>query len=67
MPSGGKVSVRQQTGRVLRPQDKPSLIVDFVDPKIPWLRKLWMGRLSIYKAIGWSLESRKPHDADLFG
>jgi superfamily II DNA or RNA helicase len=66
MPSGGKVSVRQQTGRVLRPQDKPSLIVDFVDPKIPWLKKLWMGRLSIYKAIGCTLESKKPTDADLF-
>jgi superfamily II DNA or RNA helicase len=67
MPSGGKVSVRQQTGRVLRPQEKPSLIVDFVDPKIPWLKKLWMGRLSIYKAIGCTLESKKPPDADLFG
>lgn len=66
MPSGGKVSVRQQTGRVLRPQENPSLVVDFVDWKIPWLKKLWMGRLSIYKTIGCSMEGKKPSSPDLF-
>jgi len=65
MPSGGKVSVRQQTGRIMRPQERESVIVDFVDPKIPWLKKLWMGRLSIYKAIGFRLASQKKDD--LFG
>lgn len=64
MPSGGKVNVRQQTGRVMRPQENPSLVVDFVDIKIPWLKRLWMGRRSIYKTIGFEIQEKK--DPDLF-
>ena len=56
MPAGGRVAVRQQTGRVMRPQEKPSLIVDFVDPNIPWLGRMWRARQSIYKTIGFSPE-----------
>lgn len=54
MPAGGKVSVRQQTGRVMRPQEKPSLIIDFVDHRILWLKRMWMGRRSIYKTLGFT-------------
>jgi superfamily II DNA or RNA helicase len=52
MPAGGRVAVQQQTGRVMRPQDKPSLIIDFVDHRILWLKRMWMGRSSIYKKLG---------------
>lgn len=65
MPSGGRVAVRQQTGRVMRPQEKPSLVIDFVDIKIPRMKRMWMGRLSIYKSIGFQLE-QKNHEPSLF-
>jgi superfamily II DNA or RNA helicase len=52
MPAGGKVAVRQQTGRAMRPQERPSLIIDFVDNRILWLKRMWMGRRSIYKTLG---------------
>lgn len=64
MPSGGKVNVRQQTGRIMRPQENPSLVIDFVDFKVPWLRRLWLGRRSIYKTIGFEIQEKK--DPDLF-
>jgi superfamily II DNA or RNA helicase len=67
MPSGGKVSVRQQTGRIMRPQEKPALVIDFVDIKIPWLRRMWFGRRSIYKTIGFKIESPSAkNDGELF-
>lgn len=56
MPAGGRVAVQQQTGRVMRPQDSPSLIIDFVDHRIVWLKRMWMGRQSIYKKLGFSPE-----------
>jgi superfamily II DNA or RNA helicase len=65
MPAGGKVAVRQQTGRVMRPQDSPSLIIDFVDTRIVWLKRMWMGRRSIYKSIGFT-EEVKASDPGLF-
>lgn len=58
MPAGGKVSVRQQTGRAMRPGPRRALIVDFVDRQVPWLNKLWMGRRSIYGAIGFQMEPK---------
>lgn len=60
MPSGGMVSVRQHTGRIMRPQEKKSLIIDLVDRKIPRLKQWWFGRQSIYKTIGFDLEQKKP-------
>jgi len=66
MPSGGMVSVRQQTGRIMRPQDRPALIVDFVDFKIPRMARMWRGRKSIYHAIGFTEEPRTKEEGDLF-
>lgn len=60
MPSGGKVPVRQHTGRIMRPQEKPSLIVDFVDFQVPWLKGMWWARRSIYHSIGFEAEKQKP-------
>lgn len=65
MPSGGMVSVRQQTGRIMRPQEKPSLIIDFVDARIPRMKRLWMGRRSIYRTIGFT-ENVEKKEGDLF-
>jgi len=66
MPSGGMVSVRQQTGRIMRPQEKPSLIIDFVDSKIPRMWRMWMGRRSIYRTIGFTEKPRQKEEGDLF-
>lgn len=66
MPSGGMVSVRQQTGRIMRPQEKPALIIDFVDFKIPRMFRMWRGRKSIYHAIGFTEEPRQKEEGDLF-
>jgi superfamily II DNA or RNA helicase len=65
MPSGGMVSVRQHTGRIMRPQEKKSLIIDLVDRKIPRLKQWWFGRQSIYKTIGFEPETKKK-ESDLF-
>ncbi len=65
MPSGGKVSVRQHTGRIMRPQEKESLIIDLVDQRIPWLKRLWFGRRSIYHTLGFT-QKKKSADPDLF-
>jgi superfamily II DNA or RNA helicase len=66
MPAGGRVAVRQQTGRVMRPQDQPSLIIDFVDTRIVWLKRMWMGRRSIYKSIGFEEEVELKSQSELF-
>lgn len=66
MPAGGKVAVRQQTGRIMRPQEKPGLIIDFVDIGVPLLKRMWMGRRSIYHAIGFQPESPKKAQGELF-
>lgn len=65
MPSGGKVSVRQHTGRIMRPQEKKGLILDMVDHRIPWLHRLWLGRRSIYHSIGFTKEE-KASEPELF-
>lgn len=62
MPSGGMVTVRQQTGRIMRPQPIESLIIDFVDHRIVWLKRLWFGRKSICKSIGFTVEDQPPPD-----
>lgn len=65
MPAGGRVAVQQQTGRVMRPQENPSLIIDFVDHRILWLNRMWMGRASIYKKLGFVPE-KKENQPELF-
>ena len=59
MPSGGKVAVRQQTGRIMRPQEQESVIYDFVDDRIHRLKMLWFGRRSIYKTLGFRIQEKK--------
>lgn len=66
MPAGGKVAVRQQTGRIMRPQEKPALIIDFVDSNVARLKRMWMGRRSIYHAIGFQEEPKEKIQGDLF-
>lgn len=66
MPSGGMVSVRQQTGRIMRPQDRPALIIDFVDFKIPRMARMWRGRKSIYGTIGFTEEPTQKEEGELF-
>lgn len=63
MPSGGKVSVKQQTGRIMRPQEKKSWVLDFVDRRIPHLKGWWFARRKIYAQIGFEVRS---FDNDLF-
>lgn len=59
MPAGGRVAVRQQTSRAMRPQELECLIIDFVDQNVPILRRWWTGRQSIYKSMGF--KSEVPH------
>lgn len=66
MPAAGRVAVRQQTARTMRPQEIESLITDFVDIKIPDLKRWWFGRQSIYRLLGFKPEV-KHLQKDLFG
>ncbi len=66
MPAGGRVAVRQQTARAMRPQDLECLIIDFVDKNIPVLGKWWMGRQSIYKTMGFKPEVQHKPQKELF-
>lgn len=56
MPSGGKVAIKQQTGRIMRPQEKKSLVLDLVDEKVDPLKYWWRSRLRIYEEIGFKIQ-----------
>lgn len=67
MPAGGRVAVRQQTARAMRPQEeRESLIIDFVDKNVPVLRQWWLGRQSIYKTMGFKPEVIHKPQKELF-
>lgn len=66
MPIAWKGTITQYTGRLHRSFEskKEVLIYDYVDVHIPVLERMYLKRLSAYKALGYSLRSQKEQDLD---
>lgn len=66
MPIAWKGTITQYSGRLHRDFENKEkvLIYDYVDVHIPVLERMYLKRLSAYKALGYSVQTQKVQDLD---